>query len=241
VTVVDSARSTMYCDCHRHDTVTLTVSLEKGIKMEDDYKAYVPLEERIYAIFSEKVVFKSGDVLMKFPQDHPRSIYRALNNLEKTNRIRFLHWEQRKKVYTTNGISNLPMYKRADGSVITIGELIEVLPSWYDENGHLIPMATVDKVFPALMMLFVFAQDDDLKKMKSDWNDAHDILIAAKGMLDRLSENIGAILRHPSMQGDMEVFKKVFNSEKDKAVPDAHQLLRFRTWLEKLPKPKQKD
>lgn len=192
---------------------------------------YMSLEDRIHLFFKEEVAFTTEDVQSRFPDEHQRTIYRAINKLVETNRIRMANRVGRKKVYTALGTSSLPMIKTNAGNVVPLGALVNAMPDLYDEHGRF-KQTEVDEVFILLCQLFVLAQEPT----RADFNTAHKKLTELLTFFNRMSDNINAVLRHPAMQGDLETFKRTFASDKDPAVPDAQSLLRFRTWLAKLQK-----
>jgi len=197
-------------------------------------EAPLTLEEKILVFFGDEIIFTAEDVQGKFPEEHQRTIYRALNKLEETAQIRFVKWQNRKKIYTTSGVSSLPQYRDGGGNVGPLGMLLEIVPTMYDEQGHLIPLQAVDNVFIDLMWLFVIAQEDDDAELKKQFITIHSRLQEYRALLLRLADNINNVLQHPTMSGDLNKFRQTFTDRKDSAVPSAEDLLQFRRWLAQL-------
>lgn len=189
-----------------------------------------PLEEKIHMFFKDEIAFNAEDVANKFPNENMRAIYRALNKLEETNRIQHLRWVNRKKVYTAAGQSNLPMLKFATGSVAPVSVLVNNIPGLFGPDGR-VKNDEIDRLYILMCQLFVIALQDDPKR---DFLELHKELIEIRSFLLRSVENIDAIIRHPAMQGNMEVFKRSFATGTDPALPKPEELLEFRRWLAKL-------
>lgn len=189
---------------------------------------YQPFEERVYAFFSNEIAFSAEDVQHRFPDENIRKIYRALNNLEKTNRIRFSNWYDKKKVYTSAGQSSLPMLRNARGEAIPLGTITQNIESMYDGD-RLISLSEINKIYVIMSQLFTIAQHEDLSEMKRDFLLTHSALIDMREWLLRQISNIDAVIKHPSCQGDMEVFKATFSGN-DPAMPTPEELLKFRRW-----------
>lgn len=188
----------------------------------------MPLEDRVHLFFKEEIAFTVEDVSKRFPDEHVRSIYRAINKLVETNRIRQVRAAGRKKVYTASGSSSLPMIKTNQGNTVPVSALINAMPNMYDENGRF-RQTEMDEVFIVMCQLFVIAQDPT----KADFLAAHKKLTELREFFVRMADNVNNVLRHPGMQGDLEAFKNTFCSDKDPATPTPQQLLNFRTWLAK--------
>lgn len=196
----------------------------------------LPLEEKIFIFFKDQVLFSASEVKRKFPDEGEKAIYRALNKLETTQRIRFAHWANRRKVYTTSGVSGLPVLRMANGESQPISVLLKYAADIHDEHGRFKSLHDLDLMMITMAQLFVFAQDDNPKEMKKQFMAAHDRLIEMQALMRRLSENIDALIKHPSMSGDMDAFSRTFTDPTDKAVPTAEEINKFRTWLAKLQK-----
>lgn len=191
---------------------------------------YLPLEERIYAFFSDELAFTAEDVQKTFPDESMRKIYRALNNLEKTNRIRFSNWFEKKKVYTVGADqSNLPMLRNNRGESINLGIITRNIESMYDSDGRLKSLEEVNKIYVIMAQLFTIAQGEDAGQMKRDFLLTHEVLIKQREFLLRQVSNIDAVIKHPACQGDMEMFKRTFSGD-DPAMPTPEELLKFRRW-----------
>lgn len=195
--------------------------------MPDDY---LPLEEKIHVFFKDEVAFTVADIERKFPDEHVRAIYRAVDKLVKTNRIKYLRHVNRKKVYTAMGQSNLPMIRTNNGDVVPISALINAMPALFDESTGRFKQDEVDRTFILMCQLFVLAQEPN----RQDFLEAHKLLIKYREFFVRMLENIDSLLRHPAMSGNLDLFKRTFASTTDPAVPSAEDLLKFRTWLAKL-------
>lgn len=196
----------------------------------NDFEGYpthlMPLEEKIHVFFKDEVAFTVADIERKFPEENRRSIYRAVVKLAETNRIRYLRYVDRKKVYTAIGQSNLPMIKTNQGKIVPVAALINAMPDLYDANGRF-KQTELDDVFVVMCQLFVIAQDPT----RADFMAAHKRLLEIREFFLRMVDNVDAVLRHPAMSGDLELFKRTFNSGNDPAIPDAKALMEFRRWL----------
>lgn len=192
----------------------------------DEMDKYLPLDEKIHVFFKDEVVFTVADIDRKFPDENIRAIYRAVDKLVKTNRIKYLRFVDRKKVYTAMGQSNLPMIKTNAGKVVPVSALINAMPELYDANGRF-KQDELDDVFIVMCQLFVIAQEPT----KVDFMAAHKRLIEIREFFVRMTENIDAVIRHPAMRGDLELFKRTFNSGNDPTIPNAEELMKFRRWL----------
>lgn len=198
----------------------------------DEYPDHLmPLEEKIHVFFKDEVAFTADDVCRKFPDEHVRSVYRAINKLAATNRIKYLRVINRKKVYTAMGQSNLPMIKTNQGNVVPMSALVNAMPELYDEATGRFKQDEVDRVFILMCQLFVLAQEPT----RADFLEAHKQFIQLREFFTRMVDNIDAVLRHPAMSGDLELFRRTFNSNTDPSVPTATDLMKFRTWLAKKP------
>ena len=196
----------------------------------DEYPQHLmPLEEKIHVFFKDEVAFTSEDVCRKFPDEHIRAVYRAIDKLVKTNRIKYLRVVNRKKVYTAMGQSNLPMIKTNQGNVVPISALVNAMPDLYDEATGRFKQDEVDRTFILMCQLFVLAQEPT----RADFLEAHKQFIALREFFTRMVDNIDSVLRHPAMSGDLELFKRTFNSSTDPTIPNATELMKFRTWLAK--------
>lgn len=186
----------------------------------------LPLEDRIHLFFKEEIAFTTEEVMKRFPDENSRAVYRAIQKLVETNRIKRVVAAGRKKVYTAAGSSSLPMIKTNSGKTVPVSALISAMPDLYDSTGRF-KQTDVDEVFILMCQLFVLAQEPT----RADFNAAHKRLTELLQFFTRMTDNINAVLRHPAMQGDLEVFRRTFASDKDPAVPTAQDLLKFRTWL----------
>lgn len=198
--------------------------------MTEVYNHLMPLEERIYVFFKDQVLFSALEVRKKFPEEGEKAIYRALNKLEATQRIRFAHWANRRKVYTTSGVSGLPVIKTVDGSSHPLGILVKNIAVIYDKNGVLGSSKELNDYVTLMCQLFIIAQEDNEKEKKRQFLQVHNLLIERRELLLRMIGNIDAVVKHPAMSGDMEMFTKTFMDPQDKAVPTAEELLEYRRW-----------
>lgn len=195
---------------------------------------YIPLEDKIMRFFGEVPLFSTTDVKKKFPDIHERTIYRAIDKLVKTQRIRNLHKVGPAKVYTTSGVSNLPMIRSATGDIFPVSKLLPLMSDMHEENGRFKGFDDANLMLITIMQLFVIAQDDDKKEMHRNFLIAHQRLINIKMLLQRYIDNIDAVLKHPGMSGDSSAFKRTFDNAKDPDMPKPEELLKFRTWLAKV-------
>lgn len=204
-------------------------------EMYESHPEIFPLEEKIHMFFKDEVAFTYADVEARFPDEHSRAIYRALKKLEDTRRIRFVRHVGRKKAYTASGQSNLPMFKFSNGEVKPISVLLDVIDKLYDENGRVLN-EDLDRLYILLCQLFVVAQGDGIPPVpnKKEFIAIHKELVEIRSFLQRTIENIDAVIRHPAMQGNMELFQRSFSSGADVAIPKPEKLLAFRRWLAKL-------
>lgn len=190
-------------------------------------------EDRIFVHFSDEPFFTYDQVKERFPDINDRSIYRALNKLEATHRIRFLKFLNRKKVYTTAGVSPLPVIKNANGEYYPISVLLKNAAQMY-EAGKLKRLEEVNDIWILVANLFVIALNDDpLNDKRRDVIMTYKELMKMRAVFLSYIENIDAITQHPTMQGDVDLFIKVFTNTRDSEVPTPEELLKFRVWLSK--------
>lgn len=191
----------------------------------------MPLEDKIFTHFNEEPYFTYAQVEERFPDEHPRALYRAINKLEETQRIRFIRYLGKRKAYTTAGVSQLPMLKNKEGETYPLSKPLKYMAELHDEGGRLKELDEINDMFIVMMQLFTIAQIDDAKDRQRQSIQAYKRLLDMRQWLLRWAANIDSVIKHPAMQGEPEIFKRVFNSTKDKEVPSAEELLEFRRWL----------
>lgn len=193
---------------------------------------YLPLKERVFGLVSDQTTFTVKDVKKLFPDKNDKAIYRVIKELENEKRIRYLAWDNGGKVYTCVGVSNLPTLIGADGSTFPCSEIIKNIDAFYDSNGIWSRLHSLNGLPVAIAKLFVIAEFEDRKQLKEGWIATQQELLAIKAQAQSVVGYCDSILKHPSMNGDLEKFKAVFAGD-DEHVPDPPTITRFKVWYKK--------
>lgn len=186
-----------------------------------------PLDERILELVDTLVQWDFKIVKGYFPNEHEKSIYRALNKLENEGRIRYLGWRGRTKQYTTKGVSNLPTIPTVKGTRVDIKSMFSVVTSEYTEDYVWKRLSRLND-FPTLIgRIFVTAQLDEERGFKANYINLITELNNYRSELTFMLAQVDAIVMHPIMSGDPSLFKSIVSSES----PDPHKLNEFKVWL----------
>lgn len=186
-----------------------------------------PLEDRIFNMVGDLPTFNFKVIRKLFPEEGDRAIYRALNKLEESGRIKMLFWANRMKHYSTMGTSKLPIIQGADGKILSIGQLFPHTSELY-EGQQWKRLKEANTLPLVLNYLFVNAAELEGKELKDSYIDAIHNLQKMRENLTLVINWIDAVLKHPTMRGNVEQFKLVFTS---KEAPTPQQMTDFKVWL----------
>jgi hypothetical protein len=186
----------------------------------------LPLEERIIAFTNENAFFSFHDVKRTFPMEADKNIYRAINRLEKDGRIRFVYHKNKRKHYTTSGVSKLPNLKGPDGSSVSLRDVFNSIQNLYP-GGKYTTLEDLNGLMLDYCRLFVIAQIDDQRERKTAFLDLHRQLMIQRTILVRLLENLDQVIRHPTMSGDLAYFTDIFTGDE---APKPNELAEFKRW-----------
>jgi len=188
----------------------------------------IPLEDRIYEVFSNQAVFNTSEVKERFPAERARRIYDALDTLVKQGRLKFRGKINRVNHFSPVGTSILPYFQDSQGNSWPISEILNhidgILPN-YEHRA----VPELSDIYPLIARLFLIAREDDIKKRAAMLNETVAMLNGFKKDLTRLLELIEGVQRHPSMNGSDEAFITVFRSS-DPAMPSLKNLTDFELW-----------
>lgn len=184
------------------------------------------LEDRILNMVEGFPTFNFKVVKKLFPEEGDRAIYRALNSLQESGRIKQMFWANRMKHYSTMGTSKLPMISGAEGEVISLGQFFPHIPSRYIGN-HWQRIAAVNELPIDFGRLFYIANELTGKDQKNAYIDMIYKLQTTREVLMQLVSWIDAVLKHPTMKGDLDLFVEIFTSKES---PSPQQLTDFKVW-----------
>lgn len=185
-----------------------------------------PLEDRIFDNISELTFFTFKHLRPLFPDVNEKSLYRALNKLEASGRIRFLHYQAKQKVYSAAGTSKLPILTSVAGDKVSLRDMFVNIQNAYD-GPHWRNLQKLNDLPIDISRLFIIA-DLELSDQKKEWaalqlrlQEYHDLLMAFIGYID-------AVRMHPAMKGDWDYFNKIFGG---KEAPTPQQKTDFKVWF----------
>lgn len=190
------------------------------------------IEDRIIEMVGDEPLFTMDTIRDKFPHETDRAVYRALNKLEETNRIKFIHWRNRKKVYTTHGVSKVPNLPTLDGKQAPLREAMKWIDSFF-ENGRWKTLDEINTVLPDIMLMFQIAHIDDRKEMKTNYSEIQSRLSKHRSVLTNIVSWIDIIQKHPLMAGDLDYFKATLTDNSDPGVPSVEEIIEFKRWYTK--------
>lgn len=207
---------------------TNVVSMELAELVEK----YKPLRERVFDLIKDQPTFSVKTAHALFPDETEKSIYRVFKELEREKRIRFLTFVNRAKIYTALGQSELPMLQGFDNATFPCSQVLKNIESFYSPNGMWNRLEEINRIPITISLLFIAAQNDDHKAMKESWIKLHGDLVTQRQTLRVVAGYIESILKHPSMNGDLDRFKTVFNGD-DEHIPSPEQMTAFKVWYRK--------
>lgn len=192
----------------------------------------VPLEDRMFTLLKEKPLFTFVDARSLFDPDDvsDKTLYRAFNKLEKSKKIRHVHFANRKKVYTAIGLSQLPTIKLPNGEYEPISRYIKGISKVYSDDKKWGALTEINELPIQAAKLFIIAQMEEGPDQKREYTKAIQHFISLKAQLTNLLGFVESITRHPSMAGDVNYFRRLFTGN-DEAVPSKEEIIEFKKWL----------
>lgn len=197
--------------------------------LQELIERHKPLRERVFDLIKDETTFTIKDVQRLFPNEADKPLYRVLKELETQKRIRFLTYQNRSKLYTAVGSSELPMMVGSDNSTWPCSVFLKGAADFYNEEGFWTRLERANKIPVTVAKLFLVATLEG-KELKDGWINLQQTLINQRADLQLVVGYLDSILKHPSMDGDIEKFKAVFNGE-DAAIPKPEEITKFRSWF----------
>lgn len=195
---------------------------------EVDLQTLIPLEERILAFIEDKVAFSVQDLKEIFPTEPEKNIYRAVNRLENQSKIRFLRYQNKRKLYTTFNVVKLPTIK-AGTERKTIKYIFDNIELLYP-NGQYQMAQSLNNLPLCYARLFLVAQIEDIKERKTAFLALHKELLEHRANLMIMLENLDSIIQHPVMSGNLEYFSSVLTGSE---APTPPEVTAFKVWYRK--------
>src|SRR5687767_8839988 len=94
-------------------------------QLQELMERHKPLRERVFDLIKDETTFTLKDVKRLFPNEVEKALYRVVKELEVQKRIRFLAYQDRSKLYTAIGNSELPMLVGVDGASFPCSEVLK--------------------------------------------------------------------------------------------------------------------
>lgn len=185
-----------------------------------------PLEDRVFELVSEMPFFTFKHLRPLFPDDSDKTLYRVLNKLEESNRIRFLHYQSKQKVYTAAGVSKLPILRSITGKQVDLNEFFKSIDMMYDEDGNFRNLHKMNDLPIQFCRLFLFAELDK-SDWKRNWTEFMNTMVAYREQLQVFIGYIDSVTKHPGVKGDYDYFMKTFGGDE---APNPQQLTDFKVW-----------
>jgi hypothetical protein len=194
-------------------------------EVEQLLSQYKPLEDRVLAMVADIPVWNAKTVAKMFPNDSQQSVYRAIRKLVAGGRIRFAGWHGKVKQYTTHDVSNLPVIVRSTGEKEAIDVWVKHIKSMYKDDRW--QLLDVFNEFPvALGLLFVAATEKDDAELTKIYRELLRRFVEMRTAAQTFNKWLDAILAHPIMSGDIEVFRSILTKEQ----LEPEDLNAFRAW-----------
>lgn len=191
---------------------------------------YMALADRVYTFIQDKTMFTFADVKENFPTEADKSLYRAIDRLRATNRVRFVSYKGRRKVFTAIGQTQLPQFRNSEGDYIPISMIVSQPDGFYP--GELMGgMEEVNQLGIVLGRFFIIAHMDDLVEQRRAYITNHRELTLIRSRLENYLGIVDAVLSHNSMSGDLKVFNRIFKNYDDEYVPKPDVITQFKLWL----------
>jgi hypothetical protein len=187
---------------------------------------FKPLEARILGMVSNMPVWNYKVVSELFPTEHSKSIYRALNKLEKSGQINCLGWHGRSKQYSTYDVSNLPIFINSNGKQTPMVEWAKYTHTHQYDGTHWRNLQNTLNEFPILVTeMFVVAQRDG-DEFLAGYQALIKRLVEMKTAANSVSMWIDVLLNH-AIFNDKDTFKALLRKE----MLDPQLLNEFKVWL----------
>lgn len=157
-------------------------------------------------------------------------VWRVLSDLEKSNRVSFSHYKDRRKYYTSTGLSRLPYFKLASGyypcsiflkSIESVYEQPKV-PIWS------VVLNRINKIPLLISQLFVTAHEEVEQDRNKHWRATLGELIEARRDLTKAVELIDVILQN-KISGDFQYYREVMVNDSQSPTPT--EITDFLIWV----------
>ena len=196
--------------------------------MADEIKVLVaPLEDRIFDFVKDMPFFTFKNIRPLFPNDSDKTLYRAVNKLEKTGRVQYLHHQGGQKVYSCAGISKLPILRSKTGAKADLRTFFINVQNMYDGTSWTTLQLLNDMPID-FCRLFIMA-DLERGDLKKEWSAFMKKLQMFRELLALFESYVDAVGKHPAVGGgDLDYFVEIFGG---KEAPTAAQKTDFKVWL----------
>lgn len=188
-----------------------------------------PLSDRIYALMEDLIPWSMVEVQAAFPTETYWPLYRAWQQLETSNRIKFYRTKGKRKYYQKASLNLLPHIRMPDGRSLPISSFVDniaaIIALKPNYSWELLDRNHVNKIPLLIGQLFAIAKEDVFDK--EQWLAIRKELITARGALVTVIDWIDSILNHPAMSGDPVKFKTVMASKDAPALDSLHKFLIF--------------
>lgn len=191
---------------------------------------YMALADKVYTFIRDKTMFTFHDVKENFPTEADKSLYRAIDRLRSTNRVRFVTYKGRRKVFTAIGQTELPQFRNSEGNYIPIS-LIVSQPEGFYPSEFMGGMEEVNQLGIVLGRFFIIAHMDDAVEQRKAYITNHRELTLIRARLENYLGIVDSVLSNPSMSGDLKVFNRIFKDPSDEFVPKPDVITQFKVWL----------
>lgn len=193
---------------------------------EEFFEQFTPIEDRLLGLVQGQPYWNFKLVKSLMPQEGDKNIYRAINKLEETGRIRCLGWQGRSKQYTTRGVSNLPHLLLPNGQAVDLKLFYPGIPDGY-KNGHMVAALKINNLLINIGQLFTLAQIKDEQELLAQYKELVLEFNEYKRILLLLLSWIEAIQKHPIMSGDLNTFKAILAGDS----PSQEEINKFNVWV----------
>ena len=186
-----------------------------------------PLEDRIHEIVKDMPFFTFKNIRPLFPTESDKTIYRAMNKLEATGRIQFLHHQAKQKVYSCAGISKLPILRTRDGKKADLRTFFLNVQNMYDGEAWS-TLKLLNEMPIDFCRLFIIA-DMERGDQKKEWAAFMRRMNQYRELLMLFESYVEAVAKHPAVgKGDLDYFTEIFSGKEG---PTAEQKTDFKVWL----------
>lgn len=199
--------------------------MEEDLEYDSELYPSGTLKDRILVLVEDVPVWNYKYIRTILPQPHEKAIYRAIKELVDDGSIRAVGQTGRMKMYSTKGLSKLPAIRSVSGQWFDLRDLFPLIPGQY-ENGIWFKARDINEIFLSLGQLFLVAELED-KDLIQQYKELVVKFFKYKQELTEMTAMVDAVLNHPTMAGDPQLFKKIFNGN----APDQETKNQFKLWL----------